>query len=213
MKDDKKEKEVGAIVIIFFIVLAVAVAPTIYSIFSASLGPYFNAYFPTVANIGKDIFGWILGICIPLSVLLLIGIVVAAEGLKHIRKKEAEKYDLHVEIAYDENVKGDPSLTKKWQSVMSHVDSPNASDWRQAVIEADIILGDVLTKMDYQGVGIGEQLKGANKADFNTLYQAWEAHKVRNQIAHEGSDFAMSQHEAKIVINLYKQVLEEFFYI
>ena len=96
---------------------------------------------------------------------------------------------------------------------MAHVDSPNTSDWRQAIIEADIILGDVLTRMKYQGEGIGEQLKGANKADFKTMDQAWEAHRIRNQKAHEGSDFAMSQHEAKRVINLYKQVFEEFFYI
>jgi len=181
---------------------------------------YFNQHSPILravlfarSFVIQSIFGWILGICIPISVLLIIGIIISVEGLKHIRKKEAELYDLHVEIAYDENTKGDPDLSKKWANAVGHVDSPNPSDWRQAIVEADIILGQILTRLGYHGEGIGEQLKGVDKASFKTLDQAWEAHKIRNQIAHEGSDFAMSQHEAKRVINLYRQVFEEFFYV
>jgi|ERR1035437_229559 hypothetical protein len=217
MKDKEKEKkglEAGlVIIIVLVIVIAIVSSPAALSFVSTYISPYFKSYYPGFLFIIQSIFGWILGISIIISVLLLIGIITAIEGTKHVRKKEVALYDLKVETAYDENVKGDPTLTKKWQSVMTHVDSPNGSDWRQAIIEADIILGEILTKMSYQGEGIGEQLKQANKADFNTLDQAWEAHKIRNQIAHEGSDFAMSQHEAKRVVNLYRQVLEEFFYI
>jgi hypothetical protein len=216
MKDDKKKKELEAglvIIIVIVLVLAIVSSPAAFSFVSTYISPYFKTYYPGFLFIVQSIFGWILGICIPISVLLIIGIITAVEGLKQVRKKEAEIYDLHVEIAYDENIKGDPALSKKWSNVMSHADSPNGSDWRQAIIEADIILGEILTKMNYHGEGIGEQLKMANKADWKTLDQAWEAHKIRNQIAHEGSDFAMSQHEAKRVINLYKQVFEEFFYI
>ena len=214
MKEEKKEIEAGVVIILVVIlVLAIVLSPSSVSFFSNSISPYFTEYYPTFLFIIQHIFGWILGICIPISVLLLIGIITAVEGLKHIRKKEAEMYDLHVELAYDENTKGDPALSKKWQSVMSHADSPNPSDWRQAVIEADIMLDDVLSRTGYHGDGVGEKLKGASKADFKTLDQAWEAHKIRNQIAHEGSDFAMSQHEAKRVINLYRQVFEEFFHI
>jgi len=217
MKEEKKEKkelEAGLVIIIVIVlVLAIVLSPAALSFVSTYISSYFKSYYPGFLFIIQSIFGWILGISIVISVLLIIGIITAVEGIKHIRKKENALYDLHVEIAYDENVKGNPTLTKKWQSVMTHVDSPNASDWRQAIIEADIILGEILTKMKYAGEGIGEQLKGADKADFKTLGEAWEAHKIRNQIAHEGSDFAMSQHEAKRVINLYRQVFEEFFYI
>ncbi|MDE2188703.1 MAG: hypothetical protein KGJ35_03180, partial [Patescibacteria group bacterium] len=139
--------------------------------------------------------------------------VASVEGIKHIRKQEEKLYDIKVEMAYDDSAQGDPAMAKKWQTVMLHVDSPNASDWRQAIIDADSILAELLTKMQYPGAGVGEQLMAATKADFNTLDQAWEAHKVRNQIAHEGSDFKLSQHEAKRIIGLYKQVFEEFFYI
>ena len=210
-KEEKKEIEIGIIIIVAVILFALI--PVAWSTISAVVAPYFKVYSPILASVSGHAFGFLVGLSIPISILLLIGIVDATLGLKHVRKKEEAIHDIKVEMAYDTNVKGDPDLTKKWQSVMMHVDSPNISDWRQAIIQADIILGDILTKAGYHGAGIGEQLKGATKADFNTLDQAWEAHKIRNQIAHEGSDFSLPQHEAKRVINLYKQVFEEFFYI
>ena len=67
--------------------------------------------------------------------------------------------------------------------------------------------------MEYHGDSIGEKLKKVEKADFKTLDEAWEAHKFRNQIAHEGSTMSVNQYEAKRVVNLYKKVFEEFYYI
>ncbi len=80
-------------------------------------------------------------------------------------------------------------------------------------MEADIILEDLLTKMGYGGDSIGEKLKKVAKGDMKTLDEAWEAHKVRNQIAHEGSNFTLNHHEAKNVIGMYRKVFEEFYYI
>jgi hypothetical protein len=211
MKEEKKETEVVVFIIIGIIILALI--PVIYEAIAGAVRPYINAYYPIIFSIGQHAFGWIIGITIPISVLLLIGIVTAVEGTKHVRRKEALLYDIHVEMAYDDNAKGDPELSKKWATVMNHADSPNASDWRQAIIEADIILGEILTRMGYQGQSIGEQMTGISKGDFHTIDEAWEAHKIRNQIAHEGSDFALSQHEAKRVVGLYRKVFEEFFYI
>jgi hypothetical protein len=80
-------------------------------------------------------------------------------------------------------------------------------------LEADIVLDDILTSLGYQGDGIGEKLKRVNPGDMKSLNEAWEAHKVRNQIAHEGSQFPLTQHEANRVVNLYKKVMEEFYFI
>jgi hypothetical protein len=46
-----------------------------------------------------------------------------------------------------------------------------------------------------------------------TLNQAWEAHKIRNAIAHQGADFLLSEREAKRVVSLYREVFQEFDYI
>ena len=78
-------------------------------------------------------------------------------------------------------------------------------------MEADIILGDILTKLGYLGESIGEKLRRAVKSDFRTLDEAWEAHKIRNLIAHEGSNHPLTKFEARRIINLYQVVFREFF--
>ena len=150
---------------------------------------------------------------IPACLIMVIGIFYSLEKLRVIRKKEKELYFPKVEPAYNETVQGDPALTERWKKITEHIESSNQNDWKQAIIEADIILGEILEKMGYQGDGIGEKLRRVEKADFQTLNEAWEAHKIRNIIAHEGASYELSQYEAKRVIGLYKQVFEEFFYI
>lgn len=106
-----------------------------------------------------------------------------------------------------------PEPNKKWLKVVEHVSSSNPSDWRLAILEADILLNEVLDKMGYHGVTIGEKLKSVERSDFDHLNDAWEAHKTRNMIAHEGSDFRLSQSEAKAVIAKYERVFKEFYFI
>ncbi len=98
----------------------------------------------------------------------------------------------------------------KWLLVQSHINSDDASKWKLAILEGDIILSELLTSLNLPGDGVGEKLKAIDKADFDTLDDAWEAHKIRNAIAHEGSDFELNQREAKRVIGLYEKVFREF---
>jgi hypothetical protein len=102
---------------------------------------------------------------------------------------------------------------RRWANIQSLVHSYNMNDWKQAIIEADTILDEMLDKMGYKGQSIGEKLKKIEPSDFITLNQAWEAHKVRNRIAHSGSNFSLSKDEAERIIGLYKEIFSEFFYI
>ncbi|MEX2405199.1 MAG: hypothetical protein WD579_01195, partial [Candidatus Paceibacterota bacterium] len=69
------------------------------------------------------------------------------------------------------------------------------------------------TAMGHQGDTLGEKLKSVEKSDFTSIDQAWEAHKVRNAIAHEGVDMDISHRKVRRTIELYKTVFEEFHYI
>lgn len=174
---------------------------------------FLHSHYPAFFNIAKSMIGFLVGLSIPISIMLFIGIIISVERLKIIRKKEEEIYNAKVDMGYDPKAKGHPDMANRWDKVLMHLESKNPNDWRQAIIEADIILGELLTKLGYKGEGIGEQLKRANKADFSTIDAAWEAHKVRNMLAHAGSDFPFNQHDARNVIHLYRKVFEEFFYI
>jgi hypothetical protein len=104
-------------------------------------------------------------------------------------------------------------MKTRWELVIKHVESENPGDWRMAIMEADIMLDEMLDKQGYHGESIGDKLKQVEKSDFNTIDEAWEAHKVRNQIAHEGSEFLLTQRRAKEIISMYEKVFREFYMI
>ncbi len=97
----------------------------------------------------------------------------------------------------------------RWNHVRDLIEGSQESDWRQAIIEADIILDDMLTRLGYSGQSIGEKLKTVNPAKFHTLQEAWDAHKVRNDIAHQGSAYPLTDHLAYRTILQYENVFRE----
>lgn len=145
-----------------------------------------------------------------LCILLLIGIVRYSIKLKEVKKKDEEMYGT---IITQTESDGEVAKNERWIKVLEHLNTESQAEWRAAVIEADIILDEMMLKMGYQGDNLGERLKGVEKSDFTTVDLAWEAHKVRNTIAHEGSNFMLSKREVKRVIDLYRRVFEEFNFI
>jgi hypothetical protein len=55
-------------------------------------------------------------------------------------------------------------------------------------------LAEVLRDKGYVGETVADMLKTAS---FKTVQLAWDAHGIRNRIAHEGSDFQLTEREAK----------------
>jgi hypothetical protein len=176
------------------------------------LGHWFVGLYPGFVVFLNASYGYVAGLSLVLSLFFFIGIIYCVENLKIIRNKEEQLYDLKVEPAFEATQAGDNVMARRWNDAMQHVESENPNDWKQAIMEADIILDDLLTKMGYHGESIGEKLKRVATGDMKSLNEAWEAHKVRNQIAHE-QGFTLNHHEAKNVIGMYRKVFEEFYYI
>lgn len=101
----------------------------------------------------------------------------------------------------------------RWLNIEENMKSSNSADWRLAILEADIMLFDMLDQMGLQGQTIADKLKAANQETFITLQDAWRAHKVRNIIAHEGASFQLSRSQAEETIRQYKKVFDEFYFI
>jgi hypothetical protein len=97
----------------------------------------------------------------------------------------------------------------RWKLVLAHISSDNPSDWRLAILEADIILEETLDKAGYVGETVGDKLKNAERRPFSSLNAAWEAHKIRNAIAHEGQGFELNQREASRTLSLFEGVFRE----
>jgi hypothetical protein len=90
--------------------------------------------------------------------------------------------------------------------IQGYMSSQSEALWRIGILEADNMLDEVLRNKGYVGEGVGEMLKSAS---FKTVSLAWDAHKIRNRIAHEGSDFQLTEREAKKAFTLYESVFRE----
>jgi len=101
----------------------------------------------------------------------------------------------------------------RWLDIEKHMQSSNQADWRVAILEADILLDDMLEQMGYPGESIGEKLKNVDPASFATIDDAWRAHRIRNIIAHQGANYELTRDEADRCIRLFKKVFEEFYFI
>ncbi|MDZ4226203.1 MAG: hypothetical protein U1C66_01785 [Patescibacteria group bacterium] len=101
----------------------------------------------------------------------------------------------------------------RWEQIVMLAASAHESDWRRAIIEADVMLGELLTQQGYRGATVGEQLKDANPLQFTTLDLAWKAHKMRNDIAHGGEKFTLTERDVRATIDQYGRVFEEFNFI
>ncbi|MHB8914124.1 MAG: hypothetical protein ACYC4I_03920 [Minisyncoccota bacterium] len=148
---------------------------------------------------------WVIVVGYALALAALVVIIYSLVRLFELRKKEKEFYSTL--LTTPETSGG---ANPRWLHIETLATSGVASDWRAAIIEADILLDDLLTREGYEGMGVGEKLKNADASNFSTLQDAWEAHKVRNQIAHEGSSFDLSETLARRTIARYESVFREF---
>jgi hypothetical protein len=146
-----------------------------------------------------------------LSAVFIFGIVYSYIRTSQMSEIEEEKL-LEQEKMWKELHDGHIE-NERWQSVQIHLASENPNDWKLAIIEADVLLERLLDKAGYAGTTIGEKLKSASARSFATLDDAWQAHRVRNQIAHGGADFVLTQKLAKETLILYERVFKEFDFV
>lgn len=149
----------------------------------------------------------VIGILISLA--MLYGWLYAAVRLKKYGD-ESDAALANEEKRWHERALGKQKQNPRRVDIATHSASDNPNDWRIAIVEADILLEEILEKRGFVGATIGEKLRGASIESFRTLNDAWEAHKVRNKIAHEGGGFELTDRIARQAITQYERVFEEF---
>lgn len=165
---------------------------SLYGYFAAYDWPYFLFW----ARIISGIF----------SVLLIAAIVVIVNKLYKYNKPGAQKI-----------VPAASGLPRKivegpWQDILKKLDSDNPSDWNLAVIQADSLVDNILKEMGLPGETMGERMKTLDHSRLASLDDLWEAHRIRNQIAHE-TDRTATKHKAAYAISLFGKVLKELEYL
>lgn len=140
--------------------------------------------------------------------LTLMSIAILLYSTMRLRQIRREEHHLYSTIKEEELEREVDHA--RFAHVMTLIESAHESDWRQAIIEADIMLDDLLKQLKIPGDTVGDRLKNADRSRFETLDNAWAAHKVRNEIAHKGSAYKLSNHLAYRTIKQYESVFKEF---
>lgn len=173
-------------------------------IYDLLYGAHGAANYAALAVFLASLWLWITAIGYFLAVAGLFLIVYCMVRLFELRQREEHYYGTLIKGA-------EPAkrTNARWEHIESLMASGEGSKWKEAILEADIMLNDALYRRGYEGENVSEKLKSADPRTFRGLNDAWEAHKVRNQIAHEGSAFHLSETIARRTIARYESVFRE----
>ena len=144
----------------------------------------------------------VLAISIP---FIIFGIIRLSRAINSLSARDEE--DKAPDVP-EEEVKNE-----RWEKVLARLSTDSESEWKLAVIEADAMLDELVrSAFPHAGDNLGDRLKNIEPSDFITLQDAWDAHKTRNNLAHN-SEARLSEREARIAIEGYRKVFEEFHFI
>lgn len=151
-----------------------------------------------------------LGIISALITILCIGIIIfSLVRMVEIQMYDKEEIDHEIHKAMLRQNERNRNANPRWHYIQTLIESPNESDWRVAIIEADSMMEEILKEKGIAGSTVSELLEGAKDTGYRSIQDAWDAHLVRNQIAHQGSDFPISQVEGRRVIKMFQNFFEE----
>ena len=163
-----------------------------------------EADFSALFDFLTRLWWWMLFLSFILGALIIYLVV----RVKRIRDEE----ELEMTSIFEEALGAKEVRNERWENLLKYLESDNPSEWKLAIIEADTLLDEMVAKLGYEGSNLGERLQVIEPSDFLTLQEAWDAHKVRNRIAHE-ANYQITKREARRVIGLYEKVFREFHFI
>jgi hypothetical protein len=106
-----------------------------------------------------------------------------------------------------------PKSQLRWNRITEQATGESEQGWRLAILEADIMLNELLDSLGYKGETMADKMRGVERASFHTIDLAWEAHRIRNRVAHEGAAHILSERETRRVVALYERIFKEFHFV
>ena len=144
-----------------------------------------------------------------LVIILIIGTIYCAILLSRTGSQQDEELENH--FIKRKHVTSHPNMDR-WKKVAQAINSPDEQLWRLAIIDADTMLEEVIDSMGIYGETLGEKMKGLGN-QVSWIDAAWEAHKLRNILAHEGGRYHLNQREAYRAFKIYEGILHETGYL
>lgn len=143
------------------------------------------------------------------GLLFFAGSVWATLKIREIHHAEHEKYaPVHVE-----EVTAQGKMIQ-WKVILEHATSESPAEWKLAILEADNMLDEILEDMGYEGDTLAEKLKKMSPNKIASYNDIWDAHKLRNEIAHGGAiDMELTKKSARDTVAKFGNAFKELGYL
>lgn len=151
-----------------------------------------------------------------LVLIFVAAIMFLLVRLYEIKQEDEEKTAAAAVAATQSIASGEKDAAAKkqlannpWPAIRERLLLDNPGDWRLAIIEADILLERTLDNLGYRGETVSDKLKQITAQQVPSIQEAWDAHKIRNRIAHDGADFTLTMPESRQVMQNYQAVFRD----
>jgi hypothetical protein len=186
----------------------IAIALLLYLVYLRIAGSFSGvSFFRTLARYPwQTILFFVKAGAVALSALGIYGIFRMVSNMTVLRQQLTAPPELPEELKMTQD---EQEIHRAWAAVKEQLLSENASDWKLAVMSADAVMGEALDDMKIEGATMADKLKALGESRRLRSYeQLWDAHKVRNEIAHDPRR-TLSQEEARRVVQYFEETLKE----
>lgn len=153
-----------------------------------------------------EIIGYIL------AFIFAVWIVYCIIGIIKTREKSLQKFSEHFIVKKNEALVN--PRREHWKKISKLItETANPQLWSLGIIDADVMLEEAIDeRFGLEGESFGEKLKQFDRTRFPWIDAAWEVHRLRNTLAHEGSRYPLNQREVFRAYKISENLLTELGY-
>ncbi len=147
-----------------------------------------------------DIFLFVKWLSLLLSSLFIIMIFLVLLKTKRLRYRFFEDFE---EFAKFKPYEAD-KLAKSWKGIIKKTESGLESEYKLAVIEADVMLEEVLKRIGHTEEGVEAKVNATTSAELKNIEELRRARKVRNDIVYD-PDYHLTLEKTKETLKIYEE--------
>jgi len=99
-------------------------------------------------------------------------------------------------------------IDKDWMKILQRLETDMETEYKLAVIEADLLLNDVLKRLGYEGKTLGEKLEKIKPGVFSDIRSLKDADQIYQNLIYDVS-YRLGQPDAKRIIAIFEKALTE----
>lgn len=139
---------------------------------------------------------------------IIIVLIRSVQFTKRIRSKQVPGAASEQAGAPPESETGEKIARDAWAEIVRKLEAHPEEGYRIAIIEADALVDSVFKAYGYPGETMAERLRSLPPGELQILTHLWEAHKLRNEIAHDPA-YKFDARRGHEALRIYKQALTE----